>query len=80
MRDQLGNANKLFCLEIELHVSGMLLEVIKQLLRWGPHNVVNFIDLVKFVVSREEREEGEDLEEDTPGSPNVHFIAIITVR
>ena len=65
VRDQLLYPNKLLRLEVELHVSCMprksslirlitiLFEVFKQLLIRCSHDVMNLVDLVKFVVSRE---------------------------
>jgi len=43
--------------EVEFHVSGILLELVQQLFRWRPHDIVNFDYLIEFVVTREEREQ-----------------------
>ena len=78
-------------MEVELHVSCMprkssmirlitiLFEVLKQLLIRCSHDVMNLVDLVKFVVSREEWKQREDLKEDAASSPNIHFVPIVTV-
>jgi len=37
------------------------------------------MDLVEFVVAREEWEERQDFEEDTAHAPNVHFVSVVAV-
>ena len=56
MRYELSYTHKLLGLEVELHVSCVLLEVIQELLRRCPHDVVNFIYLVKLIISRKQGE------------------------
>jgi hypothetical protein len=41
---------------------------------------MNFMYLIKLVISREEREEWEDLKEDTADAPVVHFVIIVAIR
>lgn len=40
---------------------------------------MDFMDLVKFIVPREEREKREHFKKYTASSPNIHFVAIITI-
>ena len=56
MRYELSYTHELLGLEVELHVSCVLLEVIQELLRRCPHDVVNFIYLVKLIISRKQGE------------------------
>jgi len=57
MRYELSYTDELLGLEVELHVSCVLLKLIQELLRRGPHDVVNFIYLVKLIISRKQGEE-----------------------
>lgn len=57
MRYELSYTYELLGLEVELHVSCMLLEVLQELLRRCTHDVVNFIYLVKLIISRKQGEE-----------------------
>ena len=57
----------------------LLLEMVEEILPWGPHDVVNLVYLVELVVSREKWEQREDLKEDTSGSPYVHLVAVVSI-
>jgi hypothetical protein len=41
---------------------------------------MNFMYLIKLVISREERKEREDLKEDTADAPVVHLMIIVAIR
>lgn len=56
-----------------------LLKFVQELLRRCTQYVVNFVDLIEFVVSWEERKQGQDLEENAADSPDVHFVAIVAI-
>ena len=58
---------------------GYLLELVEQVLRRGTADVMDLVNLVYFVVSREKREERKDLEEYTADSPNIHLMVIVPV-
>ena len=58
---------------------GHFLELVEQILRRGTADVMNLVNLVYFVVSREKREERKDLEEYTSDSPDVHLMVIVPV-
>jgi hypothetical protein len=60
-------------------VRRILLKGVQSFLRWRPHDVVNFVDLVKLVVAGEEREEGKYFEKDTAYTPDVHLVPVVTV-
>ena len=77
--DQFCYAYKFLSLEIKLHVCGVLLEVVQKLLRRRAHYIVDLIYLVKFVITRKQREKRENLKKDATSSPNVHFVPIIAV-
>jgi len=40
---------------------------------------MNFVDLVKLIITREEGEERKHFEEDTTHSPDVHLIPIVAI-
>jgi len=70
MRDELGySCTFRHMWKIKLHVCGVLLELFQQLF-WGrAHNVVDLDNLIKFIISRKEREQCEHLEKDTADTP-----------
>jgi hypothetical protein len=45
----------------------------------SPEYIVNFMNLVKFIIAWKEREETEHLKEDTANAPVVHFVIVVTV-
>lgn len=57
----------------------LLLEFLKELISWCAEYVMNLVDLVKFVISREKWEKCKDLEIDAPYSPVVHFVIVVTI-
>ena len=65
--------------KVKLHVRCIFLEFLKQGLFWCPKDVMNFVDLVKFVVPREKGEQGNDFKHYAANAPQVHLIAIVTV-
>ena len=79
VRYQLNDTGSLNNWEIKLHMSSVLLEVVEQRFFRRSQNVVNFMDLVNFIVSRKQREERDDFEKDTSKAPHVHFITIISI-
>lgn len=80
MLDQLGDPGTLWDMwKVELHVGRVFLEFVQQLLRRGPHDVMNPYHLVEFIVAGEEREKGENFEENATDTPEIHFVSIVTV-
>ncbi len=65
--------------KIELHVRCVFLKTLEQTLVGCSQNVVDFVNLIKFVCTREEREERKDLEEHAANTPYVHFITVVTI-
>ena len=57
----------------------MLSKILQQLFTWGSYDFVNFVNLVKLVISREKGAEREDLVHDTAHAPDVHFVAVEAV-
>ena len=57
----------------------IFLKSIENLLRGRSQNIVYFMNLVEFVVTREQWKQRQDLEEDTSDAPNVHFIPIVAI-
>lgn len=55
--DEFCYSYEFLCLEVKLHVCGMLLKMVEQLLRRRSHYVVNLIYLIKFVIARKQWEE-----------------------
>ena len=57
----------------------VLLKFFDELCRRRAEYIVNLMDLIKFVVAGEEREQRQNFEEDAADTPDVHFVAIVTV-
>ena len=53
---QFGDSSALDVREVELHVRCMFLEFVKQPFVWSSEDVMNFVDLVQFIVTGKERE------------------------
>ena len=79
VRDELSDTCSTFGGEVELHMACMLPEPFKEFLVWCPENGMDFVNLVELIISGEERDEGQDLEEDTADSPKIHFISVVAV-
>ncbi len=79
MRAELADARAFLFGELELHVGSELLITVQQFLAWCTSYVMNLLDLIEFVVPREEREEREDLEKNASNAPVVHFVIVIAV-
>ena len=57
----------------------ILLKLVEQLLRRCSQNVVNFVDLVEFIVPWEERKQRQYFEEYAAHAPDVHLVAIMAI-
>lgn len=57
----------------------VLLKLVDELLRGRAQYVVDLVDLVKLVFTREEWKERENFEEDATYAPDVHFVAVVAV-
>jgi len=79
VRDQLADANKLLGCELQLHVSGVCLELVEQLLGRRSKYVVDLGYLISFVFSWKQWEQRQHLEEYAADSPDVHLVAIVSV-
>ena len=60
-------------------MTGLFLKLIKDGLLWGAEDVVDFVDLVQFVVSGEDRKQRNNFEEDAAYAPVVHFVIVVAV-
>lgn len=81
--DQRRNASSWFIsdfVEFNALISSIFLEFFQQFLRRRSKDIVDLIDLVQFVLAREKRKQRENLEHDATYAPDVHFIAIESVR
>lgn len=56
MRNEISNSSSFLWGEVELHVRSMLLESVKKFLLWSSQYVMNFMNLIKFIVARKERD------------------------
>ena len=52
MGDQLYDPCSFYCGEVELHMGGIFLEVVKQALLGRPEDIVDFMNLINFIISR----------------------------
>jgi hypothetical protein len=55
------------------------LELIEELFLWGSKDVVDSVNLIKFVGAREEWGEGEHLEKDATNTPIIHLMVVISI-
>ena len=76
----LGKLNSMCvaCL-LSMNANWLLLEFFKNILCGRAEDVVNLVDLVKFIVPGEERKESQHFEEDAPDPPIVHFMIVVAV-
>ena len=58
----------------------LLLELLEDGVARSAQDVMNFVDLVEFVIPGEEWEEGQDFKVDAADSPVVHLVIIVAVR
>ena len=79
MGDQLCDTHELFSLEVELHVCRILLELLQEVLRWRPHDVVDPDHLIELIIAREQWKKRQDLKEDATDSPEIHLIAVVAI-
>jgi hypothetical protein len=55
------------------------LELFEEFLGWRPHNIMNLVYLVKFVVTWKKGVERENFEKHASNAPNVHFVTVKSV-
>ncbi len=66
--------------EIELDMGVLVsFESGKDVLLGSPKHIVNFMDLVKLILTREQREQRKNLKEDAPHTPYIHLIVIVAL-
>jgi len=51
--NEFSDSSTLLLWKIELHVTGDFLKLLQQRFVWSTKNVVNFVDLIKFIVTWE---------------------------
>ena len=79
MRDELLDAAARLLRKVEIHVRGPLLHLTQELGARGADDVVDLLDLVQLVGSREEGKQGDNLEEHAPDAPHVHLVVVVPV-
>ena len=77
--NQLENARATRCREVKFHVGSILLKLLKQVILGCSANVMDLVNLIKFIISREEREKRNYFEKDTSHAPHIHLVTVITV-
>ena len=89
MRSKSLNPRSIFLWEVEFHVASyskknqtmwLLLEFVEEFLGGSAEYIMNFVDLVEFVVAGEQREKTEHLEEHAANAPVVHPVVVVPVR
>ena len=81
--DELGDTGALDPSHAELrevHVAGVPLELVEQLLVGRAQDVMDLVHLVELVVPREQREERDNFEHDAAHAPQVHLVPVVAVR
>ena len=76
---QLRDSGPFFGCEVELHVTCHFLKLLEQFCRRRAQNVVDFVDLIEFVVAWKQRKERDHFEVDATDSPVVHLVIVIPV-
>ena len=66
--------------EIYLHVCCMLSEVLQYIIIWRSTYFMDFVDLIKFIITWEQRTKRQDLVHHTANAPYVHFVTVIPIR
>ena len=79
VRKQLLDSSTLLFFEVELHVGCHFCEFVQQSLVWRTQDVMDFVNLVHFVVAGEQREQSQHLEVDTAHAPVVHLVVVIPI-
>ena len=79
MRYQMIKPFKLLWREVNLHVSCVFPEVIKDFFRGCAEDIMNLVDLVELIISWEEWAEGEDFVHNATDTPDIHFVTVIAV-
>ncbi len=66
--------------EIELDVGVLVsFESGKDVLLGSPKHIMNFMDLIKLILTREQREQRKNLKEHAPHAPYIHLIVIVAL-
>ena len=76
---KLSNACAFYGWEVEFHVRCKFLEFLQQRLLWCTKYIMDFVNLVKFIISWKEWEKRYNFEHDTAHSPQIHLIAVVAV-
>ena len=79
MRNKMIETFAFFLGEINFHVGRMFAEVLHDFFRRGTDSLMDLVDLIKFVISREKRTEWQNLKHNAADSPDVHFVRVITI-
>ena len=80
MWDQMSDASSSPVWEVEFDM-GILIpfEPLENVLLRSAENVMDLVDLVEFVLAREEWEEAQDFEEDAANSPHIHLVVVVAL-
>lgn len=57
----------------------ILLKIVKQCFIWRSEYIVDFMYLVYFIISGEQRKQRNNLKENTAHTPEIHFVTIVAV-
>ena len=79
VRNEFDDAGSVHLWEVELHVRGVLLEIIEERLLRRSQNVMYLVHLVDFVIAWEERKERYYFKEDASHAPEIHLISIVPI-
>ena len=77
--DLVGKSLKFLGREVDFHVSCMFSEVLQDMFAGGPSDVMDFVDLVQFIVAREQRTQTQHFVHHAAYAPDVHLVAIVSV-
>ena len=77
--EEFFKASALLSWEIKFHVARNFLKLLQEGRVRRPKNVVNFLDLVHFVVAGEQGEQGKHFEENATEAPVVHLVIVVAI-
>lgn len=79
VRKKFFNSDTLFWRKVDFHMGSLRSKAIKNLWFGRSNNIMNSIDLIKFIFSRKQWFLCDKLEQNTPETPDVHFFIIVPI-
>ena len=65
--------------EIKFHMRCIFLKVIEQRFVGTAQDIVDFMNLIDFVVTGEQRKQRDNFEQDAANTPEVHLVTVVAI-